>query len=53
MIIKLKQVSAVVYIVLSLLCLSPFITAPLALFLGLVFALIFENPYPKFNKKSS
>lgn len=29
------------------------ITAPIALFLGLVFALIFGIPYPKFNKKLS
>lgn len=27
--------------------------APLALFLGLVFAMIFENPMPRFNKKCS
>ncbi len=29
------------------------ITAPIALFIGLVFALIFGIPYPKFNKKLS
>lgn len=29
------------------------ITAPIALFVGLVFALIFGIPYPKFNKKLS
>ncbi len=29
------------------------ITAPVALFIGLVFALIFGIPYPKFNKKLS
>lgn len=27
--------------------------APIALFLGLVFAMVFENPMPKFNKKCS
>ncbi len=30
-----------------------FITAPIALFLGLVFAFTFQNPCPKFNKKTS
>lgn len=29
---------------------STFISAPVALFLGLVFALIFGIPHPKFNK---
>lgn len=29
------------------------ITAPIALFIGLIFALIFGIPYPKFNKKLS
>lgn len=32
---------------------STFISAPVALFLGLVFALIFGIPHPKFNKKLS
>ena len=32
---------------------STIITAPVALFVGLVFALIFGIPYPKFNKKLS
>ena len=32
---------------------STIISAPVALFLGLVFALIFGIPYPKFNKKLS
>ena len=31
----------------------PVITAPLALLLGLVFAFVFKNPCPKFNKKTS
>lgn len=30
-----------------------FLTPPIALLLGLVFAAIFSNPYPKFNKKCS
>lgn len=31
----------------------PNITAPIALLAGLIFAFIFENPCPKFNKKTS
>ncbi|MGM9850972.1 MAG: YeiH family protein [Muribaculaceae bacterium] len=31
----------------------PVITAPIALLLGLVFAFVFSNPCPKFNKKTS
>lgn len=31
----------------------PVISAPVALLLGLIFAFIFPNPYPKFNKKTS
>ncbi len=32
---------------------TPFITPAIALFSGLVYAFIFPNPYPKFNKKTS
>lgn len=31
----------------------PVISAPVALLCGLIFAFIFPNPYPKFNKKAS
>ena len=31
----------------------PVISAPVALLCGLIFAFIFPNPYPKFNKKTS
>lgn len=31
----------------------PVISAPIALLCGLIFAFIFPNPYPKFNKKTS
>ena len=51
--IKLKQMNAVVYLVLAFLCLTPFVSAPLALFLGLVFALTLGTPFPAFNKKAS
>lgn len=48
-----KQPSAILYIILSLICLTPFITPPFALFLGLIFALTLGTPFPKFNKKIS
>ena len=54
------KASKIIYIILIALILFPFkefglpqITAPLALLLGLVFAFIFTNPCPKFNKKTS
>ncbi len=57
---KSKKLAGIIYIALIALILIPFdkfglplITAPLALLLGLVFAFIFPNPYPKFNKKTS
>lgn len=51
----------IIYILLIALVIFPFdlvgfgniITPTIALFLGLAFALIFKNPYPKFNKKTS
>ena len=51
----------IIYILLIALIIFPFdlvgfgniITPAIALFLGLAFALIFKNPYPKFNKKTS
>ena len=52
--------SKVIYILIIALIVFPFnqfglpvITAPLALLLGLVFAFVFKNPCPKFNKKTS
>ena len=51
----------IIYILLIALVIFPFdlvgfgniITPAIALFLGLAFAFIFKNPYPKFNKKTS
>jgi len=43
----------IVYVILALFCLTPFISAPVALFLGLAFALILGSPFPKFNKTMS
>jgi len=51
--LKLKQFSAVIYLVLACICLTPFVNAPLALFLGLVFAMTVGTPFPVFNKKVS
>ncbi len=41
------------FCLLIVLCLFPFITAPIALTLGLVFALTIGNPFPKFNSKAT
>lgn len=56
----MKQISLFVYIlVIALIVLPlpmiglPAISAPIALALGLLYAFIFENPCPKFNKKTS
>lgn len=56
----MKQSAKYIYILLIVLILFPFkelglpqISAPIALLLGLIFAFIFTNPYPKFNKKTS
>ena len=48
-----KQLNGIVYLILAFLCLTPYITAPIALFLGLVFALTLGSPFPAFNKKAS
>ncbi len=56
-----NKIGAWLYWVLLVLMLIPFgaicgvnvITAPVALFIGLVFAFIFGTPHPKFNKKFS
>ena len=56
----MKQIARIVYIAILALILFPFkelglpqISAPIALLLGLIFAFIFPNPCPKFNKKTS
>lgn len=58
--VKNQTLSKGIYIAIILLILFPFdlldlplITAPLALLCGLIFAFIFANPCPKFNKKTS
>lgn len=56
----MKSITKVIYILLIALIIFPFnkleipqINAPIALLLGLVFAFCFNNPCPKFNKKTS
>lgn len=41
------------FITLSVLCLMPFISPAVALFMGLIFALYFNHPYPAVSKKVS
>lgn len=55
-----SNISRIIYVLLIALILFPFdrfglpvISAPIALLCGLVFAFIFPNPFPKFNKKTS
>ena len=43
----------IIFGLLVILCLFPFITAPIALTIGLVFALVIGNPFPKFNSKAT
>lgn len=49
----LKSNRKIVYILLLVFCFLPMVTPPVALFVGLAFALICGEAYPKFNKKSS
>lgn len=48
-----KRFSGILYVLLAILCLTPFLSAPVALFLGLVFALAIGSPFPEFNSKMS
>lgn len=52
----MKLTTKIIYIAVIALILLPLpitITAPIALLCGLIYAFIFENPWPKFNKKTS
>ena len=58
--LKMKQAGKYIYLLIIALIIIPFdkfglwqISAPVALFLGLVYAFMFANPYPTFNKKCS
>lgn len=46
-------VNKVIFFILLVLCLTPFISIPVALFMGLAFALVLKNPYPDVSKKIS
>jgi len=47
------KTSEIIYILAAIFCLTPFISPPIALFLGLVFALTLGTPFPVFNKITS
>ena len=48
-----KKYNSYYYLILAFICLTPWITPPVALFLGLLFALTLGSPFPVFNKKAS
>ena len=49
----LKKYNSYYYLLLAFVCLTPWISPPIALFLGLAFALTLGSPFPVFNKKAS
>lgn len=49
----IRPVRKPLFIILSVLCCFSFMKPALALFLGILFALLTEHPYPKFAKKTS
>lgn len=49
----LKDNNKIIYLVLLVFCLLPFVTPPVSLLTGLIFALICGKAYPGFNKKMS
>ena len=49
----LSAIHKIVFFILLLLCLTPYISIPAALFMGLAFAILFRNPYPDISKKTS
>lgn len=48
-----KKFNSYYYLLLAFICLIPWISPPIALFLGLAFALTLGSPFPVFNKKAS
>lgn len=48
-----NRLKGIVYLILAFLCLTPFVTAPMALFLGLTLALTIGSPFSAFNKIAS
>lgn len=49
----LKKYNSYYYLLLAFVCLTPWISPPIALFLGLTFALTLGSPFPVFTKKAS
>ena len=47
------MVRKVSFVILFLVCLLPFIDAPIALVLGVIFALCFGNPFSSLSQKAS
>ena len=48
-----KKYNSYYYLLLAFICLTPWISPPIALFLGLAFALTLGSPFPVFTKKAS
>ncbi len=49
----LQKNKNIIYIILSITCLLPWITPPVALFMGLIFAIVCGRAFSDFNKKAS
>lgn len=49
----LHKMNIVVFIVLVALCITPWVSPPVALLMGIVFAQFFTHPYLSFNKKAT
>ena len=50
---SLPRLQKLAFFILLLLCLTPYVSIPAALFMGLAFAILFRNPYPDLSKKTS
>ena len=50
---SVTAIHKIVFFILLLVCLTPYISIPLALFMGLAFAILFRNPFPEISKKTS
>ncbi len=50
---RFPNIRIVIYFLLIFLCLTPWISPALALFIGLMFAVFIGVPFPSFNKKAS
>lgn len=46
-------VQKIIFVTLALFCLTPFISAPVALLLGIIIAQVLNNPFPKSHKLTS